>query len=122
MDNPRFSFKKRLQSFTWAWNGLRLLFREEHNARIHGIAACLAILAGIVFKISRIEWCLILSVIALVFAMELINSSIERLCDVVSPEKRDSIKKVKDMAAAAVLVSAAIALIVGVVIFLPKFI
>lgn len=104
----------------YAWNGLLLLLREEHNARIHGIAALLAISGGIILKVSLLEWFVISGSIGFVFALELVNSSIERLCDVVSPEKQPQIKKVKDMAAAAVLVSAALALLAGGVIFLPK--
>jgi diacylglycerol kinase len=116
----KFSFKRRLQSFPFAFNGLRILFREEHNSRIHLVAAMLAIGFGFFFRIEPYEWMAIAFSFGLVFSFELINSSVEKLADVVSPEMHPLIKKVKDLAAAAVLVSAIAALIIGLLIFIPK--
>lgn len=119
--NP-FSFSERLKSFKFAFAGLRTLFREEHNARIHVVAAMIAISLGFALKISANEWIFLIGVISLVFICELINTSIEALADFVSPEKHPQIKKVKDLSAAAVFVSALSALIIGVILFLPKII
>ncbi|MDH6356118.1 diacylglycerol kinase [Dysgonomonas sp. PH5-45] len=115
----KFSFKQRLKSFTYAFSGLKDLFAEEHNAWIHAFFAIAAIALGFVFGITPMEWCMVLFAIALVFSLELINSSVENLSDFASPQKNDFIRKAKDMAAAAVLVSAIASFIIGIIIFLP---
>lgn len=120
MKQQRFSLCKRLKSFNYAFNGLRILFKEEHNARIHLLAALLVIFLGFFYKISNLEWVSILLSIGLVFSMEMLNTAIENLADFVTPERNEKIKKVKDLAAAAVLISAVVALIVGLMVFVPK--
>lgn len=120
MTGKKFSLKQRAKSFTHAFNGFRLLLKEEHNARIHLAAAIVAIVLGVLFKISVNEWLAVLIVIAMVFALEIVNSAIERMCDHVTPEQNDSIKKIKDLAAVAVFVAAIFAGLVGLIIFLPK--
>ena len=120
MHKENFSIKKRLKSFTHAFNGLYILIREEHNSRIHLAAAIIAICFGFLLKITLYEWMAIVFSIGLVFAFEIVNSAIESLADFASPEKNEVIKKVKDLSAAAVLVSAIAAFIIGIIIFLPK--
>lgn len=121
MNKPaKFTIAKRLQSFIHAFNGLKLLFKEEHNAKIHLAAALLAVTFGFVLNVSATEWLVILLCIALVVSLELINSAIENLCDFVSPKKDVRIKNIKDLAAGAVLWSAILAFIIGVIIFVPK--
>jgi len=120
LKNGKFSILKRLKSFSFAFNGLQILFKEEHNARIHFVAAIIVIIAGTIFHITAYEWLALVFVIGLVLALEAINSALENLADFVSPGKNDQIKKVKDLAAAGVLISATTALIVGLIIFLPK--
>lgn len=93
---------------------------EEHNARIHLVAAICAVIASIVFEISAFEWIAVIVAIGLVFALELMNSAIERIADFIAPEKNEKIKKIKDLSAAGVLISAITALIVGLIVFLPK--
>ncbi len=122
MKNKKFSIKKRLTSFQYAINGLKILVRNEHNSRIHTVAMIVAIILGIILKISNIEWVTIIIVIGFVFSVEIINSSIENLADFVSPNYNEIIKKVKDLSAAAVLISALVSLIVGIIIFIPKII
>lgn len=117
-----FSISDRLKSFKYAFAGLKTLFIEEHNARIHLIAALTAIALGFVLKISLNEWIALIVVIGLVFICELINTSLEEMADFASPGKHPQIKKVKDLAAASVLISALVALIVGFIIFCPKII
>lgn len=118
----KFSIVKRLKSFAYAFNGLRILFREEHNSRIHLFATVCVIVAGVLLKLSILEWVAIAFAVGLVFSGEIFNSSIEDLADVVCPERDDRIKKVKDMAAAAVLVNAIAAATIGLLVFLPKII
>ncbi len=122
MPHPKFSLKKRAHSFKYAWAGMVTLLREEHNARIHLFFALIALLLSWFLRISPTEWLFVLGAIALVFVTELLNSAIEKLADFVSPEKHSLIKKVKDFGAAAVLIAALNAFIIGLVIFLPKLI
>lgn len=120
MTKEPFSIKARLKSFTYAFQGWKVLIRHEHNARIHLAAAIIAIIAGVILKISSLEWIIIVLAIALVFAAEAFNSAIEYLCNFVSPQYHELIKKIKDLSALAVLFIAAGALISGLIIFLPK--
>ena len=122
MNNEKFSLKKRIKSFSYAFAGLRVLFREEHNARIHAVAAVLAVAMGFLFRISPMEWIAVVIVIGMVFAAEIINSSIERTADFVKAERDDRKRDIKDLGAAAVLVCAISAALVGIIIFLPKII
>ena len=107
-------------SIKYAVNGIKVLLKEEHNSRIHVAASLFAIVSSFVLRISVIEWLFIIFSIGLVFAMELINSAIENLSDEINKEINPSIKKIKDLAAGAVLVSAVSALTIGLVIFIPK--
>lgn len=122
MKKEKFSIKKRIKSFVYAFNGLFLVIKNEHNARIHLLATVCVILAGFIFKISKFEWIAIIFAIGFVFVSEIINSSIEHLADFVSPEKHEKIKIVKDLAAAAVLVAAIVSVIIGLIVFLNKII
>lgn len=117
MNNSNFSLRKRLLSFKYAFNGLLLLIREEHNSRIHLCLALLVIFAGFWFKITSIEWLILLITIAMVFAAEFLNAAIEALADKISPEKDPLIKKAKDLSAGGVLFCTIISVIVGVIIF-----
>lgn len=112
--------KARADSFGYAFNGLKILFRNEHNARIHILASILVIGAGIFFKISPIEWMLIFLAIGIVFICEIFNTVIEYLVDYISPSYHNGIKKIKDLSAAAVLIVAIVSGILGLFIFIPK--
>jgi diacylglycerol kinase len=118
----QFSIKKMLRSFGYAVNGLRAVARSEQNFRIHLLLAALAILLGWGLSISMLEWVLIIGCIAAVMGAETMNTAIEKLCDVVSPQYHDKIKVVKDLAAAAVLIVSIGALITGGIIFIPRII
>jgi len=122
MKQKDFSIKKRKQSFKFAINGLRILLCEESNAWIHLCIAICVLVAGFVFKISLWEWVAVILCICLVFALELLNTAIENIADFVSKEYHDLIKKTKDLAAGAVLIGAITAIIVGLIIFVPKII
>ena len=112
--------KKRLESFKYAFAGIRGLFKTEPNAIIHLIAAVLAIGLGFYFSISITEWCFVIFAIVFVFIAEAFNTAIEHLTNLVSPEYNELAGKTKDAAAAAVLFAAIGAAIVGIIIFLPK--
>ena len=108
------------RSFSYALKGIFTVFKEEFNARVHLLAALVSVTLAIVLKLAWFEWVILVLVIGGVFAMELINTSIEGLADLYSREHNPKIKKIKDLAAGAVLVSAIAALIIGCIIFLPK--
>lgn len=118
----KFSIAKRLKSFTYAFNGLKVLFWEEHNSRIHLFATVCVIVAGVLLKLSILEWVAVAFAVGLVFNGEIFNSAIEDLADVVCPERDERIKKVKDLAAATVLVNALTAAVIGLLVFVPKII
>jgi diacylglycerol kinase len=109
-----------IKSFGWAFNGLKDCILHEKNFRIQYILALLVVIAGIFLSLSSTEWMIILLSFAVVLSFEIINSAIEKLCDLVSPDFSLTIKKVKDMSASAVLLSAIISFIIGCIIFLPK--
>ena len=113
---------KLIKSFVYAWTGIRSCFKSEPNFRIHLIAAIVVILFSLLFNISVIEWIVVGFCIAFVLTMEMINTAIEKLCDVVHKEQHPVIKRVKDIAGGAVLLSAVFSLITAGIIFLPKII
>jgi len=115
-----FSWKERAHSFGYACKGIKSLFRTEHNAWIHGALTVAALLLSIFLKISKTEVILLLLATTLVWMAEIINTAIEKSMDFISTEKHPQICLVKDLAAAAVLISAVAALIIGTIIFLPK--
>lgn len=112
--------KKRLQSFKYAFKGVRNVVSSEINFRIHLAAALAVSLAGFYFEIARGEWVAVLLCFSLVLAAEAFNSAIEELVDLVSPGRHAQAGKIKDIAAGAVLLAAAGAALVGCIIFLPR--
>lgn len=118
--NEKFVWKNRLKSFRYAFNGFVLLLRDEHNARLHVAAALIAILAGLWFGISPVEWVAIIVCIGMVISAEAFNSAIESLADRFGPERHPLIGKAKDIAAAGVLVLALASLVTGMIIFIPR--
>ncbi len=120
MSSKPFSFKERLRSFHYAWEGFRFLLKDEHNFRIHFMAMLFAIAFGFYFRISSFEWIALILAISGVLVSESINTSIEKLSDLVSPDFHPLVKIAKDVAAFAVLLTVLVAIIVGGIIFLPK--
>jgi diacylglycerol kinase len=120
MERRRFSTKERLNSFAYAWSGLKAVLRTEHNTWIHLFLTILAIGLAIYLHISRAEWMALVLSMAMVWTAELFNTVIEKVMDFLSKERHPQIKIIKDMAAAAVLISAVAAVIVGLLIFIPK--
>lgn len=120
MKKEGFSWKKRARSFRYAFAGIRSLIATEHNAWIHCAAAACAIAAGIGFSVSATEWIAIVMCIGGVLAAEGFNSAIEALADRVSPGYDEAVKRTKDIAAGAVLLTAIAAAVTGLIIFVPK--
>lgn len=118
----KFSVSDRLKSIGHALDGLKNMYYEEHNFRIHLLILVAVILASFFFQIAVYEWLAIVLAAGLVFSLEILNTSIETLADFVTVERNESIKKIKDLSAAGVLISAFIAVLVGLIIFLPRVI
>ena len=109
----------RLRSFGHAFRGLKVLLQTQQNARIHAVATLLVLAAGALFGISPVEWALIALAVAGVWTAEALNTAIEFLVDLASPELHPLAAKAKDVAAGAVLVAAIGSLVVAVVVFGP---
>ncbi|MFP6605363.1 MAG: diacylglycerol kinase family protein [Myxococcota bacterium] len=115
-----FSAKDRIRSFRHAGNGLRVLVSGQHNAWIHATLTGVAIGLGFALRISGLEWCAIVIVIALVWVAEGCNTALELLADAAVPERNEKIGQAKDTAAGAVLVAAIAAATVAAIVFLPR--
>lgn len=118
--SKKFSFQERFKSFSYAWDGLKAVLRTEHNTWIHLTLTLLAIVGGVLLKISRYDWLALIIVIGFVWTAELFNTCLEKTMDFLSKEKHPQIKLIKDMAAAAVLIASLAAVLVGCLVFIPK--
>lgn len=109
-----------LKGFLYAFNGLVIFFRHERNGRIQLVLAIIVILLGYWLRISAAEWMVVLACIGTVLSFEMINSSIEKICNLVHPKFHPAVKTIKDMAAGAVLFVAIVSAIIGAIIFVPR--
>lgn len=109
-----------LKSFVHAWRGIWKTARSERNFQFHIIAACAVILCGFLTGLSTAEWAVILILIGGMLALELVNTGIEHVVDLVTDQYHPLAKAAKDAAAGAVCVFAVISCIIGLLIFLPK--
>jgi diacylglycerol kinase len=116
--HKQYSLSALCDSFTYAWQGLVFVVRTQRNMRIHVIVAIIVMILGLLRDINRDDWLWLLLAISMVISAELFNSAIEYVCDVVMPEYHESVKRAKDIAAAAVLVCACFAAVVGLFIIL----
>lgn len=110
---------ERLKSFGFAWAGLRFMMKTEPHARIHLLASVMVLILAWGLDVVRHDWLWLILAILLVWISEAVNTAIEYLCDVVSPEESQSVKRAKDIAAAAVLIAAVGAAIIGFAVFIP---
>jgi len=117
-----FSLKKRLKSFAFAFRGIAGAVRDEHNFRIHLVIAGVVIITGLWLDLSIAEWLFVVFAIGFVLTAELFNSAIERLTDMIQPDKNPKAGMIKDLAAGAVLIAAITAAIIGLFIFIPRLI
>ncbi len=113
-------FNKRLESFKYAFQGIADLLRTQANARIHLAAAGAVFIAGLLLGLPATEWAVVALCMVMVFAAEALNTAIEYLTDLVSPEYHQLAGKAKDAAAAGVLFTAIGAAVAGLFIFVPK--
>ncbi len=112
-----FSLVNRLKSFRYATSGILYLFKTQHNSWIHAGFAIAAIVLCFLLKVNVTEWCLIIFAIGFVLVAETINTSLEVLTDLVSPQYNEKAKIVKDVSAAAALTSALTSLLIGLIVF-----
>lgn len=119
--NMRFSLSDRIRSFVCAGKGVAIMLRYEHNAWIHTVATFAVTAAGIYVGLTRYEWCWIVLAIIAVWTAEALNTALEFLCDVASPNFHPLVEKAKDVAAGAVLIATVGSVIIGLLILGPYF-
>ncbi len=112
--------RKQLKSFGDAIRGLIIFFARERHAKLHLGIMILVVLGGLYFKVSANEWISLCIAFALVIGSEALNTAIEKLSDIVQPEKHSGIRDIKDIAAGAVFFCVIIAIVIGALIFIPK--
>lgn len=109
-----------LKSFGFAYEGIKTEFKKGRNFRIQIMIGMLATAMGLVLGISTQEWIVLILLIAIVLILELVNTAIEEIINIVSPEIRPEAKIAKDVSAGAVLIASVAAILIGVTLFLPK--
>ncbi|MBP1080712.1 undecaprenol kinase [Bacillus capparidis] len=109
-----------MNSFKYAFEGIRQTLLSERNFQIHTVAACVVIIFAAVYQISFHEWLIVLILIGGMLALELMNTAVEHIVDMVSPKHHPLAKAAKDASAAAVCVFAIISCMIGLLIFIPK--
>ena len=122
MKGETFSLSARLNSFRFAIKGVITFFQQEHNAWIHLVATLAVLLGSVYFSITGFELIALIIVTGLVWIAEMFNTVIEHIMDLISPEYHQKVAFIKDLSAAAVLVSAILAAVTGLIVFLPKII
>ncbi|SDI94689.1 diacylglycerol kinase family protein [Salimicrobium halophilum] len=111
---------KKWIGFRFAISGLIEMIRKERNLKIHLGASVMVVLSGVYFSVSAMEWAILFLTIALVTSLEVMNSVVERVMDFIHPAYHDRVKVIKDAAAGAVLIAAIFAVLIAIVIFVPK--
>lgn len=108
-----------IASLRYALKGVAIAWREEQNFKIDVVCALVAIFLGWYFSITRVEWMVVIFLIGFVLSAEAFNTALEELCDMYKRDPDPHIAKIKDLAAAAVLVASVASAIIGGIIFIP---
>lgn len=114
------NLKKLKNSFKYAFIGIITALKKEQNMKIHYLIMTLVIILGIIYHLSTFEWLICILCFGLVISMEMINTAIETTINLVTTKTEPLAKIAKDVSAGAVLVSAIISAIIGLIIFIPK--
>lgn len=122
LTKKNFSIIARARSFKNAFRGVGIMIRTQHNAWVHMVAALIAIVLGFRFDISLAEWSVLVLAMGSVLAAEAFNTAMEIDIDLTSPNYHPYARDTKDVAAGAVLISVIVAIVIGLIIFLPKII
>lgn len=112
--------RRRVASFGYAFRGVWAALRTEVHLRFHALATVVVLGFGFYFSISRLEWALVALAVGLVWSLELVNTAVEAVVNLVSPDYHPLAGRAKDVAAGAVLVGAVVALAVGLLVFGPR--
>lgn len=107
-------------SFKYAFSGIFYAFKNERNFKVQLFVAILVIITAFILKVNNQEWSLLIICILIVLSLEMLNTALEKICDLIHPEKHPQIKIIKDVAAGAVLLAAIGATVIGLIILLPK--
>jgi diacylglycerol kinase (ATP) len=116
---PPLTLSGRIQSMRYAIRGIRLMLRSQHNAWLHAVASCGVLMVGGYYILSAAEWCWITLAIMAVWTAEALNTALELLADVASPEFHPLVGKAKDVAAGGVLLAALGSVIIGLLVIGP---
>lgn len=108
------------KSFGYAFEGIFTGIKKERNMKIHCMAMVLVIIAGIILRLPAYKWCICLILFGLIMALELVNTAVEAVVDLVTEERKPLAKIAKDTAAGAVLIAAVMAAITGLILFVPE--
>lgn len=109
-----------LQSFKYAFKGVSDALKSEHNLRFHFLASTIAIILAIFLKFNTTEFAILTLTIFIVIILEFINTAVEKLSDIVHPEKSEKVRIIKDISAAVVLLGAIASLFIACFLFIPK--
>ena len=115
----RFTITGRVQSVKFAIRGIRLMLKSQHNAWVHAVASAIVLITGGLLCLTPSQWCWIVLAIMAVWTAEALNTALELLADVASPEFHPLVEKAKDVAAGAVLISAVGSVIIGLLVLGP---
>ncbi|MDE3839650.1 diacylglycerol kinase [Bacillus methanolicus] len=118
--NLKFFFSSLLRSFVFAYEGIVSAIKNERNLKIHLVIAVGVIIAGFIFSLSALEWVAVIVAIGGMLSLELLNTAIERIVDLVTDDFHPLAKQAKDAAAGAVLIYAVMSAIIGLIVFVPK--
>lgn len=119
MKDKGFTWRSRMRSFGYAFEGIAAMLKTQHNAWLHLVASLLVCAAAAILGVSAADWRWLVAAITVVWAAEAMNTAVEYVCDVVSPEYAPAVKGAKDIAAGAVLITAAGAAAIGVLTLWP---
>lgn len=118
-DREQFTVRGRVRSFRYAIRGLGSMLKSQHNAWLHAVATILVVFLGLLFGLSDPEWCWLVLAVMAVWTAEALNTALEFLADVASPEFHPLVGKAKDVAAGAVLISAVGSAVIGLLVLGP---
>lgn len=120
--NKVFGIKRFFRSFKYSWEGLKYAYRYEQSMILHIGASILVVILGLWLKISLLEWAFCIATLALILAIELLNTAIEAVVDLASPEIHPLAKIAKDTGSAASGVYSILSVVTLGLIFIPKII
>lgn len=120
--NKKFSIKRTLLAFQYSWEGFKYAYRYEQSMALHVVATVLVLIFGFALKINRYEWFFVIILVGLINGIELLNTSIEAVVDLITDKHHPLAKIAKDTASAAVLSLSIVAFIGASIIFLPRII